>query len=64
MSVAYGFHAGPAKSVVIRCGYCDFTTEGRLEQTRVAFEAHVCGRPPSKPRPAKRRRSGFGFQSS
>jgi hypothetical protein len=65
MSFAYGFRAevGPAKPVVTRCGYCDFTTEGQLEQARAAFEMHVCGRPSSKPRPAKRRPSGFGFRS-
>jgi hypothetical protein len=64
MSFAYGFRAevDPAKPVVTRCGYCDFTTEALLEQARAAFEAHVCGRPPPKPHPTKRRPSGFRFR--
>jgi hypothetical protein len=65
MSFAYGFRAevDPAKAVVTRCGYCDFKAEGLLEQARAAFEAHVCGRPSPKPRPAKRRPSGFALRS-
>jgi hypothetical protein len=62
MSFAYGFRAeaDPAKPVVTRCGYCDFKTEGQLEQARAAFEAHECGRP--KPDPVKRRPRGFRFR--